>query len=253
MASAPYNGINKLRRLAGQSAVSAKQRRASMARIGVGQLLGLILIAVQPAWAAPKTMEERKSLVFERLIEEAEKAVQAGRLTTPSADNAYDKLRAAALLRPGDPRVQAGLQAVVASYEDRVDVALEQGSLEEAGVLLQRLAFVAPDHEGLAKYRQQLAEARSARPAQTTAPDQKGRIWLSPSDLRARGQPITIVLQELAQEVQRSNWSVHIYARTDEEGRWIYKTLNDAVPGYRIRGDIRISATPYVQLMDPLT
>lgn len=233
--------------------IAAMHGIAPARSLGRGAVLMLGLLVSIPAWSVPKSMEERKAVVFDRLIQEAEKAVLEGRLTTPANNNALDKLRAAGLVRPDDPRVQAGVQAIVDSYEKLVAEALHTGNLEQAGKLLRRLLLVAPKHERAADFRQQIAEARAARPEQTSVPDPQGRVWLSPSALRARGEPITAVLQALAEEVQRSDWSIHIYARTDEEGRWIYKTLKEAVPGYRIRGDIRISATPYVQLMDPLT
>ncbi len=237
-------------RLTHAAAKYGSARVATWSRISV---LALAVLTSSLAWSVPKTMEERKAVVFDRLIQEAEKALVEGRLTTPEDNNALDKLRAAGMVRPDDPRVRAGLQAIEDTYEKLIDEALQGGDLEQAGTLLQRLLRIAPKHARAADFRQLIAEARAARPDQTSAPDAQGRVWLSPAALRARGEPITAVLQELAQEVQRGNWSIHIYARTDEEGRWIYKTLKEAVPGYRIRGDIRISATPYVQLMDPLT
>jgi hypothetical protein len=40
-----------------------------------------------------------------------------------------------------------------------------------------------------------------------------------------------------------------IIARTDVEGRWIYQKMRDAVPGYRVRGDIKLGNPPRVQLV----
>lgn len=230
-----------------------RYRVVQTARRNCGVLLVLALLVPDCALSAPPSMEERKAVVFDRLIKEAEKAVEEGRLTTPENNNALDKLRAAGMVRPDNPRVQAGLQAILDAYERLIDESLKDGDYERAGTLLPRLLQVAPKHERAEDFRQQIAELRAAQPAQPPGPDPQGRVWLSPAALRARKEPIIAVLHELAQEVQRGNWSVHIYARTDEEGRWIYKTLKEAVPGYRIRGDIRISATPYVQLMEPLT
>jgi len=48
----------------------------------------------------------------------------------------------------------------------------------------------------------------------------------------------------VARQIQASGGTFLIRARTDEEGRWIYKTMKDAVSGYRLRGNIEAAATP---------
>lgn len=60
------------------------------------------------------------------------------------------------------------------------------------------------------------------------------------------------MLEQLARRVSQSDESIMIYARNDAEGRWIYKTMKDAVGDYRIRGDIRISRQPALELLSPM-
>jgi hypothetical protein len=51
--------------------------------------------------------------------------------------------------------------------------------------------------------------------------------------------------------LQASEATFLIRARTDEEGRWIYKTMRDAVGGYRLRGNIDVSGTPAIVVSTP--
>ena len=41
-----------------------------------------------------------------------------------------------------------------------------------------------------------------------------------------------------------------IVARNDAEGRWIYKSMQQAIEGYRLRGNIKMGKRPKVTLID---
>jgi hypothetical protein len=56
----------------------------------------------------------------------------------------------------------------------------------------------------------------------------------------------------VAQRVRESDETVLILARTDAEGRWIYKVMRESVGEYRIRGDIRITREPALVLQPPI-
>lgn len=198
-------------------------------------------------------MDQRKARIVEQLVYEAEQALRHGRLTTPANNNAYDRLQAAEKLSPGNVRVAAAMRALRASYLARIDRALTQGDAASAEALLRRARRVMPNTNELKVRQGELDELYASLPPPSAEPDASDRVWLSPGDLRDRGEPIVKILHELALTVKETDASIHIFARTDEEGRWIYSTLKEAVPGYRIRGDIRVNARPYIQLMDPLS
>lgn len=209
-------------------------------------------VASQPA-AEMSGMALRKARILERLVSEAEQALRQGRLTTPLDNNAYDRLRAAEKLSPGNARVAAVMQALRDAYLTRIDSALAQGDAAGAETMLKRAQRISPDSDALMVRRSQLAELYASLPPPSAEPDGSGRVWLSPADLRDRGASIVDILHEVAVMIQETDAAIHIYARTDEEGRWIYSTLKEAVPGYRIRGDIRVNNRPYIQLMEPLS
>lgn len=224
--------------------------------IGFIFVLGVLFTAypvVSQPEAGVSAMDMRKARIVEQLVSEAEQALRQGRLTTPADNNAYDRLRAAEKLNPGSTRVAAAMQALRASYLSRIDKALAQGDAAGAEALLGRARRVAANSEALNARQAQLDDLYASLPPPSAEPDASDRVWLSPTDLRDRSAPIVKILHELALTVKETDAAIHIFARTDEEGRWIYSTLKEAVPGYRIRGDIRVNARPYIQLMDPLS
>ncbi len=222
--------------------------------------LALMLALASPgALAADRSegdrssMDVRKAHIVERLVLEAEQALRQGRLTTPPDNNAYDRLRAAERLSPGNVEVAAAMQVLHAAYLARIDSALAQGDAAGAEILLNRAQRISPDSEALMVRQRQLAELYATLPPPGAEPDTSDRVWLSPADLRDRGASIVKILHEVAAKIRETDAAIHIFARTDEEGRWIYSTLKEAVPGYRIRGDIRVNSRPYIQLMEPLS
>lgn len=70
--------------------------------------------------------------------------------------------------------------------------------------------------------------------------------------LKARDEQIKSLLSSVAERVKQHNERVIIYARNDEEGRWIYQTMKSFAGDYRIRGDIRINPVSYLILLEAL-
>ncbi len=58
-------------------------------------------------------------------------------------------------------------------------------------------------------------------------------------------------LAEIARQLQSSGGTFLIRARTDEEGRWIYKTMSESAGGKRLHGNIQIAPTPGIVISVP--
>ena len=56
-------------------------------------------------------------------------------------------------------------------------------------------------------------------------------------------------LAEIADKLKATDSLAIIVARSDVEGRWIYQKMREAVPGYRVRGDIKLGSPVRVQLI----
>ena len=65
------------------------------------------------------------------------------------------------------------------------------------------------------------------------------QLQLSAKLLRARSPRLVEQLALWANKAKDSHSLVVILSRSDVDGRWIYQQMRKAVPGYRLRADIR--------------
>lgn len=219
-------------------------------RFGAVLLTCSVLVAVVPPaiGASPK-----RAALVQTLLERGQQALDRGQLTQPTYDNAYDHFTATLLLDPDNAAAKQGLQTVLLQYTGLIEQQLRAGRLQTARELLSRALQYYPGQARLLELQASMesAEQAQARAAPTT-PDEEGRIDLPIQELNARGEAIRTRLARIAQTLRDSDASVLIFARTDAEGRYIYSLMKAAVPGYLIRGDIRIHPRPHLQLKEPL-
>jgi hypothetical protein len=195
-----------------------------------------------------------KGASIRSLLAEAEAALQQGRLTLPLHDNAYDRFRAVQMLDPGNAAANGGLQAILLVYVDRVQQALATQRLQAAATELRRAREYFPEAEQLDALAKALSQrSRALEAAAAPPPSVPGeRISLPAQSLSDKSEEIQNLLIEVAQRVRESDETVLILARTDAEGRWIYKVMRESVGEYRIRGDIRITREPALVLQPPI-
>ena len=202
----------------------------------------------------PPSMTPRERTV-KRLLSDAESAMSQGRFSLPVHDNAHDRFRAVQLLDPDNKQAQAGLHSVLLVYVDRIQQSLGAGRLHAAAADLRQAEQLFPGAELLQPLRAELARrSRAVEEANQPAIPAEGRerIELPAQPLAEKTEEVKQLLVTLAKRVRQSDESIMIYARSDAEGRWIYKTMKDAVGEYRIRGDIRINRQPAVELLSPM-
>jgi hypothetical protein len=128
-----------------------------------------------------------------------------------------------------------GMEEIVLRYVSLADDALNSGKYDEAAGLLDRAARLNRESPAVAAGRNRLLQARQNR---------VDVVELDPQGLRERSLEVMSTLAEVAQRIQSDQSTFLIRARTDEEGRWIYKTMREAVGGYRLRGNIDIASDP---------
>jgi hypothetical protein len=202
--------------------------------------------------APPPPPKSPRQRTIEILLAEAEYALQQGRLTLPLHDNAYDRFQAVQLLEPHNEAAKAGLQAILLVYLDRVQQAMNANRLQAAAAELRqaRQYFPAEPLDALAQELRKRGRDLEAEPV-VVSPDAKDRVLLPPEPLSRRTEEVKKLLIQLAQRVRESDEAIVIHARSDAEGRWIYKTMRESVGEYRIRGDIRIVRQPAVVFQPP--
>ncbi|MEY4640790.1 MAG: hypothetical protein RLZZ227_784 [Pseudomonadota bacterium] len=193
--------------------------------------------------APPVSSDEiRRGRLLADMLYEARVAYENNQLMTPSGSSAYDRYREVLSFDPGNAVAQQGLVDIVVRYVQLADLEIQQGEYDNAASLLARGASIQPEHPAIADGRQRLTAARANKVENHV---------LDPEALRAQNLEIMNELAGIAESIRDRELTFLINARTDDEGRWIYKIMREAVGGYRLRGDIGISGTPAILVMVP--
>lgn len=202
------------------------------------------VVEPEPAPPAISADELRRALMMADMLYAARTAYENNQLTTPAGRSAYDRYREVLSFDPENAVARQGLVDIVLRYISLADIEIAQGEYDNAADLLRRGASVLPDRPELADARARLAVARETK-VETHL--------LDPAGLRAQSLEVMTQLAEIAESIRRREATFLINARDDDEGRWIYKIMREAVGGYRLRGNIGVSGTPAVLVTLPKT
>ncbi len=198
--------------------------------------------------------------IEQRLLQQAEDAFRRGNLIDPAHDNAYDRFHSVLKMNPGNTMARSGLQAILIRYADLIRDALARSRYDQARALLNTTQIYYPGNTLLLDLKQQLVKQERAALrfdeqalARTNVDDLKRQDFPLPATkLGTDDAELAAFLSSIAQRLKVSGESVLIYARSDSEGRWLYRKINAAVPDYRVRGDIRIARSPKITILPPL-
>ncbi|MCX2778398.1 N-acetylglucosaminyltransferase [Microbulbifer thermotolerans] len=198
----------------------------------------------EPEPTAPSPEEIRRRNV-EFFLDRAEEALHQGLLIYPAGASAYDYYLRARQLDPDNRRAAGGIQAIVIEFVERARNALRKRSFGEVNTYLSRAEELAPGNPLVMEVRAQLARELSR--ARQDLP-QGESLELPVGQLDAKSDAVVALLHRAAERIRNDGLRVIIVARTDAEGRWIYQQLREAVPGYRVRGDIKLGSPPRLLL-----
>lgn len=198
--------------------------------------------------------------IEEILMQKGDLALRSGRLTEPAHNNAYDSFHSVLMLNPENKVARSGLQAILLRYAELTRNALNDGQLQTAANILRRAGKNYPENKLLRDLEHQLAEKRKSKRKSEEelllqpGPDRLARqAYPIPGGLlKSKTPEIKAYLAGIARRLLETDESILIHARTDSEGRWIYKQLKLAVPGYRVRGDIRLARQPKITILPPI-
>lgn len=167
----------------------------------------------------------------------------------PAGASAYDFYLQVQQLDPGNAQAAAGIQTLVMQLVEQARDALRQRSFGRVNSLLNTAEEIAPGNPLSVEVRRQLQrEQRRAREDVVLSGAGAQTIALPASELTARSEGMIQMLSAIAERIRQHHMRVVIVARDDAEGRWIYSQLRQAVPGYRVRGDIKLGHSPRLQL-----
>jgi len=203
----------------------------------------------QPASAAVELTAQQK--VINSLLSEADYCLAQNKLLNPITDNAHDRYRSVLLMDPNNERAKTGLQTISLRFVELARTAAKRGNLAEAQAMLRNARGI--DNNPLV---QEAAETLRKQVASTPAPKAyvagEGEVVLDAKLLQAKDAQLAPHLASVAQKAKQTDQFVLIIARSDAEGRWIYQQLRNAVPGYLVRGDIKIGSPARVKLVKTL-
>lgn len=176
------------------------------------------------------------------MLYEARLAYEDNRLQSPPGNNAYDMFRAILDFDPDNEVALQGIRDIVLRYIELADAAMNVRQYDNAEALLRRAASIDQQSEDVANARRQLEQARNI---------QMEIFALDAEQITDRSLEIMVELGEIGQYIQEKEATFLINARTDEEGRWIYRIMREAVGGYRLRGNIAVDSEPSIQVVIP--
>ncbi len=185
-----------------------------------------------PARAPPPDVEP--------LLEQARLAFEAHRLTTPGENSAHALYREVLRLDPGNDHARRGIEKIVERYVRFALEAIDGRQFARARSMLARARLVDAGHPAIEPTEQQLKLVASAR---------RDRIRLDAGVLAERSSTLGARLRNLGVRAKESDCRVNINARTDAEGRWIYRQLNSASGEARLRARLAIASPPSVELV----
>jgi hypothetical protein len=199
------------------------------------------VVEAPPPPPAPDAEQVRRQRMLADKLYSAKRAYDDNRLMTPAGNSAYDIYTEVLRLDPTNTVALSGLDEIALRYIALADEASNKGQYDQASGLLDRSARLGSQRAELLAARDRLAQARKNRVEMHA---------LDPAQLTAQSVEVMNELATIAQDLQRRDATFVINARTDPEGRWIYKVMREAVGGARLHGNIGISGTPGILITE---
>lgn len=201
------------------------------------------------------------SSIVDSLLRQAGSALRQSRLTSPEYDNAYDRFQSVLMLDPDNSQARSGLQSILITYAQLVRDDIRATRLSSARKRLKLMNDYYPKNALIIDLNARLRSAETEYWAHRVKQDNSAPVRkeeknyreysISAKELKNKSADLIDQLSGVAQELVRTDESILIYARSDADGRWVYKQLKKSAGDYRIRGDIRIGK-PMLRILPPI-
>lgn len=176
------------------------------------------------------------------LLYEGLQALDQDRLLTPLDNNAHARFQRVLAYDPTNQLALEGLESIVLRYIELADTAILQGLFDQAVLFLDRARFVNESHPAIAAAAARLEAERGS-----------GDLFfdLDARQVAARSEAMQEQLAAIARQAREHQAFFLITAPSDEQARWMFSVMRDAVEGYRLRGNIELAARHSVRLRMP--
>ena len=182
--------------------------------------------------------EQQKKIKY--YLFNALEALEGGRLMRPKHDNAYDWFSQVLWLDGTHAEAHRGMREIGAAYLRLAEQAYQVDNRARAELMLQRAQWVSASPEAVA----------ALKAKYPTPPKANNEFRLAVNELNQKSDELVARLADLAEQAKSLPSRLLIVARSDREGRWIYKQMRDSVEGYRLRGNIEVGHRPKIILID---
>lgn len=185
---------------------------------------------------------------IKKLLDDAEIALSVDRLTSPIHDNAFDRFQAVLMLQPEHPQALSGLQQVLLRYLELARKAIARQEYGKAKALLERARWVDKSNDRIESLANEIQRAvKTKKGSESVASGNE--FELATRLLDSHDVAVIEQLESIARQTKETGASLLIVARSDAEGRWIYKQMKQAVPGFLLRGDITLGKSPKILML----
>ena len=185
--------------------------------------------------------EENRRWIADTLFEGLQ-ALDADRLLTPVDDNAHARFMRVLAREPDNEIALQGLQDIVARYLALSLEASRRGLFREAEQMLDQARFVDAEHPDIA----------SARMTLQTEMDSGDLFFnLDNREFARRSEAARQQLADIARQAKQHGAFFLITAPDDDQARWMFSVMRDAVDGYRLRGNIEMASQTNIRLRIP--
>ncbi len=177
-----------------------------------------------------------------QLLFEGLQALDQDRLLTPIDNNAHARFQRVLAYDPDNQLALEGLETIVLRYVELADVAILQGLFDQAEMFLDRARFVDESHASISGAVERLAAERDS-----------GDLFFDfdARQVAARSEAVQSELADIARQAREHQAFFLITAPSDEQARWMFSVMRDAVEGYRLRGNIELAARHSIRLRMP--
>ena len=239
-------------------------RRLTSARTWFVQLIAVSLVASCAAPNAPPTnttpiksvqptpkssiKERAPSIEIQRLLMLAEKAMQRDALTEPESDNALMHYRAVLAIDPVNEDAKEGIHQIVEQYLEWALSEIDSMSFAKASLWLERAALANPKAPSIFAVAERLELKRRLVRRTIVLPGWVTSSSLLPNHDDALMRAVESFFADIAESVQQHQAKLIIYALSDEEGRWIYQSVNQQMTE-RLRATLQIDTPARIDLV----
>ncbi len=195
----------------------------------------------EPEVIIPSGGGDQQRLVAD-LLYEALQALDADKLLTPVDDNAHARFQRVLAYQPDNELALQGLQDIVVRYIALSQEASRRGLFEDAEIMLERARFVDAEHPDIIK-------AWLAMQAEMNSGDLF--FALDEIDFSRRTESAVQELEHIAAQAKQHEAIFLITAPNDDQARWMFSVMREAVNGFRLRGNIELASRFSVRLRLP--